>query len=99
MKARSANAQQVAEIVAIQVLTFLAGEPSRIGRFLAESGIGPETLREASKSPEFLLAVLDFLLKDAKLVEDFTASSDLPLSALTGARIALGGTDWERENP
>ena len=99
MKTRSPDARQVAEIVAIQALTFLADDPSRIGRFLAESGLGPETLREASRSPEFLLAVLDFLLKDAKLVEAFTQASDLPLTALTGARIALGGTDWERESP
>ena len=99
MKASPPNAQQVAEIVAIQALSFLAGEPARIGGFLAESGLGPETLRAASKSPDFLLAVLDFLLKTPKLVEDFTATTDLPVSALTGARIALGGTDWEREVP
>jgi len=42
---------EVAEIVAIQALSFLAGQPERLGLFLSESGIGPETLRAAAASP------------------------------------------------
>lgn len=97
--AKALDARQAAEIVGIQVLSFLAGEPSRLGRFLAETGLGPETLRAAAKSPEFLLAVLDFVLKDAKTVAAFVAATDLPLESLTAARLALGGGDWEREEP
>ena len=48
MKKSVQNPREVAEIVAIQALSFIAGEPERLGLFLAESGIGPETLRNAA---------------------------------------------------
>jgi hypothetical protein len=35
------NPREVAEIVAVQALSFIAGDPERLGLFLAESGIGP----------------------------------------------------------
>ena len=59
--------REVAEIVAIQALSFVAGEPERLGLFLAESGIGPETLRSAAADPRFLASVLDFVLLPARL--------------------------------
>jgi len=54
------NPREVAEIVAVQALGFIAGDPERLGLFLAESGIGPETLRTAAANPQFLASVLDF---------------------------------------
>ncbi len=48
------NPREVAEIVAVQALSFIAGDPERLGLFLAESGIGPETLRTAAADPQFL---------------------------------------------
>jgi hypothetical protein len=50
----SQTPKEVAEIVAIQALSFVAGDPERLGLFLAESGIGPETLRTAAADPHFL---------------------------------------------
>ena len=47
MKKPVHNPREVAEIVAVQALSFIAGDPERLGLFLAESGIGPETLRTA----------------------------------------------------
>ncbi|MGB6255385.1 MAG: DUF3572 family protein, partial [Bradyrhizobium sp.] len=48
MRKPTRNPREVAEIVAIQALSFVAGDPERLGVFLAESGIGPETLRSAA---------------------------------------------------
>ena len=42
MPKRLQNARQAAEIVAIQALSFIAGDPERLGLFLAETGIGPD---------------------------------------------------------
>ena len=55
------NPREVAEIVAVQALSFIASDPERLGLFLAESGIGPETLRTAAADPQFLASVLDFV--------------------------------------
>src|SRR5262249_17344356 len=99
MKARAHDVRQVAETVAIQALSYLAAEPARLGRFLAESGLGPETLRNAAKSPQFLISVLDFVLSDDKLVQDFARASDLKPSTVGAAREALGGPSWERDAP
>jgi len=99
MKARSFDAKEVAETVAIQALSFLAAEPARLGRFLAETGLGPETLRGAADSPEFLVSVLDFILGDEKLVKEFAAANELKPSTVSAAREALGGPTWERDAP
>src|SRR5438552_17111005 len=98
-KARPLDARQAAETVAIQALSFLAGEPSRLGRFLAETGLGPESLRGAAKSPGFLLSVLDFVLVDDALVKDFAGATELTPSTVAAARQALAGPHWERDDP
>ncbi|MEO6947009.1 MAG: DUF3572 family protein, partial [Nitrobacter sp.] len=51
MTKRVHNPREVAEIVAIQALSFVAGDTERLGRFLAETGIGPETLRASASDP------------------------------------------------
>jgi hypothetical protein len=85
--------------VAIQALSYLAAEPARLGRFLAETGLGPETLRGAAKSPEFLASVLDFILSDEALVKEFAAAHELKPQTVGAARAALGGPSWERDAP
>jgi hypothetical protein len=99
MKARANDVRQAAETVAIQALSYLAAEPVRLGRFLAETGLGPETLRGAAKSPEFLVSVLDFVLSDENLVKEFAAASELKPSTVSAAREALGGPSWEHDVP
>ena len=91
MKKSRHNPREVAEIVAIQALSFVAGEPERLGLFLSESGIGPETLRSAAKDPQFLVSVLDFVLRDDETVQAFSAASQLHPTTIAAARQALGG--------
>ncbi len=62
--------------LAIAALTFIAQEPERLGRFLALSGIGPESLREAAREPDFLLGVLDYVVADEALLVEFAGYSD-----------------------
>ena len=50
----SAGRAEAAEALAIAALTFIAEEPERLGRFLALTGIGPESLRAAAREPGFL---------------------------------------------
>jgi len=93
------NPREVAEIVAIQALTFVAGDPERLGLFLAESGLGPETLRTAASNPQFLASVLDFVMRDDATVKAFADSVQLHPTNVAAARQVLGDPDWERDVP
>jgi hypothetical protein len=93
------NPREVAEIVAIQALSFIAGEPERLGLFLAESGIGPETLRNAAADPRFLASVLDFVMRDDATVKAFAEVSQLHPTNIAAAHQALNDPDWERDVP
>ena len=99
MKKPVQNAREVAEIVAVQALGFLAGDPSRLGAFLAETGIGPETLRKSAADPQFLISVLDFILRDDATVKAFANASQLHPTNVAAAREALGDIRWERDVP
>ena len=99
MKKPAQNPREVAEIVAVQALSFLAGEPERLGRFLAESGLGPETLRSAASDPNFLISVLDFILGDDETVKAFALASKLHPTNIAAARQVLGDRQWERDVP
>ncbi len=93
------NPREVAEIVAIQALSFVAGDPERLGVFLAETGIGPETLRSAAADPHFLAGVLDFVLRDDATVKAFTAASELDPTTIAAAREVLVEDRSERDEP
>jgi hypothetical protein len=93
------NPRQVAEIVAIQALSFIAAEPERLGAFLAETGIGPETLRGAAADPRFLASVLDFVMRDDATVKAFASASQLHPTNIAAAHQALNDPKWERDVP
>jgi hypothetical protein len=93
------NPREVAEIVAIQALSFLAGDSARLGAFLAETGIGPETLRQSAADPRFLASVLDFILRDDTAVKAFADASQLHPTNIMAARDILGDPKWERDVP
>ena len=99
MKKPVHNPREVAEIVAVQALSFIGGDPERLGQFLAESGIGPETLRSAATDPHFLGNVLDFVLRDDATVKAFASASQLHPTNIAAARQALSDPDWERDVP
>ena len=99
MKKPVHNPREVAEIVAIQALSFIAGEPERLGLFLAETGIGPETLRTAAANPKFLASVLDFVMRDDATVKAFAEASELHPTNVAAAHQALCDPAWERDVP
>ena len=99
MKKPVQNPREVAEIVAIQALNFLASDPGRLGLFLAETGIGPKTLRKSAADPQFLTSVLDFVLRDEATVKAFAEASKLHPTNIAAAREALGDPKWERDVP
>ncbi len=90
--------KEAAEGLAVQALTFIAQDGERLGRFLAETGLGPAEIRVAARDPGFLAGVLDHVASDQRLIESFAAAAGLDPAEVDKARFALGG-DWEREFP
>ena len=99
MKKPVQNPREVAEIVAVQALSFIAGDSQRLGAFLAETGIGPQSLRASAADPQFLVSVLDFVLRDDALVKAFAKASELHPTNIMAAREVLGDPRWERDVP
>jgi Protein of unknown function (DUF3572) len=93
------NPREVAEIVAIQALNFVASDPERLGLFLAETGIGPQNLRAAATDPAFLASVLDFVLRDDATLKAFAKAAELHPTNVAAAREVLGDPKWERDVP
>ncbi|MEI7804821.1 MAG: DUF3572 domain-containing protein [Hyphomicrobiales bacterium] len=98
-KKRAPVTRKVAETLAIQALTFIAGDGERLGAFLAMSGIGPDQIRAAAREPGFLAAVLDHVLADQKALADFAEGAGVTPAHVAKAREALAGPGWEREVP
>ena len=99
MKQGPAPTRQQAEGLAIQALTFIAGDPERLGRFLAITGIGPGEIRAAAREPGFLAGVLEYMASDDRLMSAFAAENNLNPADLDRSRVALAGGPWGREIP
>jgi hypothetical protein len=80
-----------AQVLALRALQFLAGDPARLGRFLALTGVGPAALRAEAAKPAFLAGVLDHLLGDETLLHLFAAESGTDPRDAAAARRRLPG--------
>ena len=98
MKPGSSLTEEAAEGLAIQALTFIAGDGERLGRFLATAGIGPAQIRAAAQEPGFLVGVLDYLAGDERLLSAFAVETGNDPTHVGKALAVLGG-HWEREIP
>ena len=78
-----------AEALAIQALSFLAGRPAELERFLALSGIDASAIRRYAPDPAFFGGILDFLLGDEALLIAFAEENGCPPAAIGDARHQL----------
>jgi hypothetical protein len=88
--------QDAAARLAIAALSFIASDPEQLGRFLALTGIGPESIRDAASEPGFLLGVLDHLAGDEALLVAFANQNGIDPEDVTRAREALAGAPPEQ---
>ena len=66
-----------AEAIGLQGLGFLAADDDRIAKFLGLTGILPNDLIARAKTPEMLLAVLEYLAQDELLLLEFAAEAEI----------------------
>jgi hypothetical protein len=90
-KQRQKATLEAASAMAVAALGFIASDPERLGRFLAITGIGPESIRAAASQPDFLLGVLDYLVSDEALLVAFAKESDFEPEHVARARELLAG--------
>jgi hypothetical protein len=98
MKAPVRQNREAAEMLAIQALGFIAGDPERLARFLNATGIEAADIRAAAREPRFLAGVLEHMLTDESLLLDFAADAGIDPSLVARAKCTLGG-NWERDVP
>jgi hypothetical protein len=89
--------REAAEAVGVQALAYLAEDPERLGRFLALSGLGPETIRAAAHDPAFLAGVLEYVIGDEALLLALAAHVQVAPERVGEAHAALAGPSWERD--
>jgi hypothetical protein len=80
-----------AEILALQGLSWLAGEPPELEKFLTLSGLDVDGLRAGAGTPELSVAILDYLLGHEALLVRFCEGAEVPPKDMHMARHALGG--------
>jgi hypothetical protein len=82
-------AAEVAEVLAIQALGFIAQDPERLGRFLAITGIGPSDIRQSARDRAFLVGVLDYVTSDEGLLVAFAGHAGIDPMTVVTAQNAL----------
>ena len=83
-----------AEATALKCLTWLIAHEDLRTVFMGATGLGEDELRARYGEPEFLAAVLDFLLMDDAWVIECCDAQLLPYQAISEARAGLpGGQD------
>jgi Protein of unknown function (DUF3572) len=80
-----------AATLALKGLAYLVNSEDALDRFLHVSGAGWNSLQERADEPEFLAAILDFLLSNEVLLVDFLGDSKIDVRAVHMARHVLGG--------
>ncbi|MFO1190305.1 MAG: DUF3572 domain-containing protein [Alphaproteobacteria bacterium] len=87
------NKDETAQIVALEVLRFLASDGDRLGRFLAWTGEGPQTLKTRAGDPEFLAGVFDYLLAHESLLIEFAETIEADPASIAPLRRHLPAPD------
>ncbi|KAA2316322.1 DUF3572 family protein [Pseudooceanicola sediminis] len=83
--------RDAAEKTALDCLTWLAGNDDLLPVFMGATGLSTDDLRDAATAPEFLGAVLDFVMMDDAWVIAFCDSRGLAYEVPMQARAALPG--------
>lgn len=99
MKSRLTNLRKLneddAERLAIEALSFIASDETRLSQFLQVTGFTLEAIRAEASSQNFLAGILDFLLSDDSLLLVFACHNGIDPSLVTKAKDVL--TDGIKE--
>jgi Protein of unknown function (DUF3572) len=86
---KKALPREAAEHIAIAALNYLASDAEHLGGFLAATGLGPQNLRESAREPEFLAAVLRYIMQDEALLLAFADKASVSPETVVHADLVL----------
>ncbi|MFV0297840.1 MAG: DUF3572 domain-containing protein [Hyphomicrobiaceae bacterium] len=89
LKSTPLTAEEALDI-ASRALLFVAEDTNRLQRFMGETGLDPQTLRQNAGSREVLCAALGHVMEDESTALTFAANAGLRPERLAEARSALG---------
>ena len=88
-------ANEHAEELAVSTLSYIVGDEERLNRFLATTGLTPDTIRSAAALPGFLAAVLDYVAGDEPLLIALAQFLELKPERIMEARHTLSPSEFE----
>jgi hypothetical protein len=84
-----------AETLAVAAFSAITGDEERMSRFMAISGLRPDTIRQAAASPRFFAAILEYVVSDEPLLIALAAELSVKPERLMGAHLALSPSEFE----
>ena len=82
---------QGAQVMALQILAFLASDEDRLNNLLLTTGLDQGILKERAGEPAFLAGIMDFLLANEPLLLLFADETGTPPHTIARARQRLPG--------
>ena len=88
--------RDAAEALALQAVAIVVADDDLLPRFLAVTGSGADDLRQRIRDPDFLGAVLDFVLEDDVIVRRLAEAGGVTPEQVMLARSRLPGgpAEW-----
>jgi hypothetical protein len=88
--------RDAAEALALHAVAVLVADDRLLSRFFAATGSGMDDLRDRIADPDFLGAVLDFVLEDDATVQTVAKAAGVSQETILVARVKLPGAqlDW-----
>ena len=85
--------REMAEVLALKMLAFIASDQDLLLRFLALTGMDVDGLRAAADETGTMIAVVDFVMFDDRLVKGFAEFADNRPEEVAQVRLALAGPE------
>ncbi len=83
--------REMAEVLALDVLGWLATQEDLLTTFQGASGLSVDDLKHRASDPDLLGAVMDFVLMDDTWVISYCDHAKIPYERLAAARAQLPG--------
>jgi hypothetical protein len=84
-----------AEAMAIQILSWLIGQPDLLNRFMALVGVDARSIRRAAAEPGFLAAVTGFVMAHEPTLLAFCEQSGVRAERVAASHHRLAGPESE----